>query len=145
MEHVSTDKILSLAAIESACRDQLVFWYQKAFGQSPPTRASLNFLQGNLSWWWQVKQQEKNPKQLRGKLIRSSARKTDRFRQAYAPGTRLVREWQGDTYEVIVLDKGYLWNEIKYRSLSEVARSICGSHVSGPRFFGLRTKAGKHA
>ena len=33
------------------------------------------------------------------------------------PGTRLVREWQGRTYDVMVLDGGFSWQETHYRSL----------------------------
>jgi hypothetical protein len=54
------------------------------------------------------------------------------------PGTRLVREWQGRTYEVLVLDGGFSWQDTHYRSLSAVARKITGTAWSGPLFFGLK-------
>ena len=57
---------------------------------------------------------------------------------ALKPGTRLLREWQGATHEVIVLEDGALFRGQRYRSLSEVARLITGSRWSGPRFFGLK-------
>jgi hypothetical protein len=57
------------------------------------------------------------------------------------PGTRLVREWQGELHEVIVLDGYYLWKGHRYRSLSEIARRITGTRWSGPRFFGLNGSA----
>ena len=53
------------------------------------------------------------------------------------PGTRLLREWQGATHEVIVGEAGFIFRGERYRSLSEVARLITGSRWSGPRFFGL--------
>ena len=53
-------------------------------------------------------------------------------------GTRLVREWQGRTYEVLVLDDGFSWQGTHYRSLSAVARKITGTPWSGPLFFGLK-------
>jgi hypothetical protein len=55
-------------------------------------------------------------------------------------GTRLVREWQGRTYEVLVLDDGFSWQGTHYRSLSAVARKITGTPWSGPLFFGLKQK-----
>jgi hypothetical protein len=55
-------------------------------------------------------------------------------------GTVLMREWQGATHEVRVLDRGVLYKRKRYRSLSEVARLITGSRWSGPLFFGLRSK-----
>jgi hypothetical protein len=55
-------------------------------------------------------------------------------------GTRLVREWRGVTYTVLV-HAG--WSGRRYRSLTIVAREITGAHWSGPRFFGLRNRAGR--
>lgn len=52
-------------------------------------------------------------------------------------GARLVREWRGRTHTVEVLDQGFLYEGVTYKSLSEVARRITGAHWSGPRFFGL--------
>jgi len=51
-----------------------------------------------------------------------------------------MREWQGVTHEVTVLDRGVLYRKEHYRSLSEVARLITGCRWSGPLFFGLRSK-----
>jgi len=61
-----------------------------------------------------------------------------RARPELTPGTRLVREWQGRTYEVLVLDDGFAWRGAHYRSLSAVARTITGTAWSGPLFFGLK-------
>ena len=55
-------------------------------------------------------------------------------------GTILIREWQGTAHRVTMLDDGVSFNGKRYRSLSEVAREITGSHWSGPRFFGLRSQ-----
>ncbi len=59
------------------------------------------------------------------------------------PGSRLLREWHGTTYEVVVLEKGVEFNGKNYRSLTEVASLITGVHWSGPAFFGLRKKQGR--
>ena len=61
-----------------------------------------------------------------------------RPRPELKPGTRLVREWQGRTYEVLVLDDGLSWQGASYRSLSALARKITGTAWSGPLFFGLK-------
>jgi hypothetical protein len=52
-------------------------------------------------------------------------------------GMHLVREWNGRTYQVEVLEKGFQLDGKPYRSLSAIARKITGAHWSGPRFFGL--------
>jgi hypothetical protein len=61
-----------------------------------------------------------------------------RARLELKSGTRLVREWQGRTYEVLVLDDGFSWQSTHYCSLSAVARKITGTPWSGPLFFGLK-------
>src|SRR5438270_4372387 len=63
---------------------------------------------------------------------------TIRARPELKPGTRLVREWQGRTYEVLVLDGGFSWLDTHHRSLSALARKITGTAWSGPLFFGLK-------
>ena len=57
------------------------------------------------------------------------------------PGTRLVREWQGKAHVVTIgADKVIRWEDREYRSLSQVAKAITGTHWSGPAFFGLKKK-----
>jgi hypothetical protein len=56
------------------------------------------------------------------------------------PGTRLIREWQGRTHEVVVGENGFLWQQAHYRSLSKIARAITGTPWSGPVFFGLKPR-----
>jgi hypothetical protein len=55
------------------------------------------------------------------------------------PGTRLVRDWGGASHHVVVLDRGFLYRDQQYRSLSTIAAEITGAKWSGPRFFGLRS------
>ena len=61
-----------------------------------------------------------------------------RIRPRLKPGTRLMREWQGRSYEVLVLDDGFSWQGSHYRSLSVIARTITGTPRSGPLFYGLK-------
>jgi hypothetical protein len=56
------------------------------------------------------------------------------------PGTRLVREWRGNTHEITVLEDAYQWNGEKYRSLSAIARAITGTRWNGHTFFGLKSR-----
>ncbi|WP_221794168.1 DUF2924 domain-containing protein [Aquisediminimonas sediminicola] len=53
------------------------------------------------------------------------------------PGTRLVRDWGGESHHVVVLERGYLYRDENYASLSQIATEITGAKWSGPRFFGL--------
>ncbi len=56
-----------------------------------------------------------------------------------APGTQLVREWNGRTWQVEVVKGGFVCKGKRYRSLSAIAKMITDAHWSGPRFFGLRS------
>jgi hypothetical protein len=66
-------------------------------------------------------------------------------RHGLQPGTILVREWDGEPRRVMVLDEGFAWNGTTYRSLTEIAFAMTGTRWSGPRFFGLRSRAEKRA
>src|SRR5207237_7626258 len=70
--------------------------------------------------------------------LKQTGEEAKRFRPQLKPGTRLMREWQGRTYEVVVLDDGVSWQGTQYRSLSAIARKITGTAWSGPLFFGLK-------
>src|SRR6266849_2366857 len=70
--------------------------------------------------------------------LKKSGGAAKRFRPQLKPGTRLIREWQGRTYEVMVLDDSFSWQGTHYRSLSAIARKITGTPWSGPLFFGLK-------
>ena len=60
-----------------------------------------------------------------------------RTQRRIKPGTRLVRQWRGETHEVAVGESGFEYRGTDYRSLSEIARKITGTRWSGPAFFGL--------
>lgn len=69
----------------------------------------------------------------------AKAVKRRRFgRTILSTGTRLLREWHGDRYEVIVEAEGFRYNGKLYRSLTAAAHAITGSHISGNHFFGIR-------
>lgn len=72
---------------------------------------------------------------LAARLARAGAATVDEVR--LKPGTRLVRRWQGATYTVLVTGDGYVLDERRFGSLSQIAAAITGAHWSGPRFFGL--------
>ena len=60
--------------------------------------------------------------------------------QQIKTGTKLLRQWQGKTHNVMVLDDGFDYRNKRYESLSEIARQITGTRWSGPLFFGLKQR-----
>lgn len=61
------------------------------------------------------------------------------------PRTRLVREWHGITHQVLILEKGYIYHDRPYSSITRIACEITGARWSGPRFFGLAKRTGARA
>ncbi len=53
------------------------------------------------------------------------------------PGSRLVREWGGETHDVLVLEDGFEWNGERRHSLSAIAREITGTHWPGNYYGGV--------
>ena len=110
-----------LIALSNQDNSALKHTYKDVFGTSAPL----------------AKKQGYNPKKLQNQLLKSLSRNQQPTKTPYLEGTRLFREWQGTTYEVSVLTKGFLFNNKNYRSLSKIAEEITGTRWSGPRFFGV--------
>ena len=70
--------------------------------------------------------------------LKETGKAAIRARSELKPGTRLMREWQSRTYDVLMFDGGFSWQNTRYRSLSALARKITGTAWSGPLFFGLK-------
>lgn len=68
------------------------------------------------------------------------SRRAERKRKAGVPvaGTRLVREWNGHTYEVTVIHGGFEYEGRRFKSLTAIATAITGTHWNGRAFFGLK-------
>ena len=135
-----------LASLESSPIKVLKQQWRALYGSEPPHRVSRELLTRAVAYRIQEK--------AFGGLKPSTRRLLERLGSDLrcgrplnlapaAPasaGTVLMRDWQGATHEVKVLDRGVLYKRKRYRSLSEVARLITGSRWSGPLFFGLRSK-----
>ncbi len=58
-------------------------------------------------------------------------------------GTRYIRVWRGERYEVTAVEDGFEYGGRLYRSLSAVAKAITGQHWNGRLFFGVGKHSGK--
>lgn len=124
--------IAQIAALDRGeCKES----WRSAFGRPPPKHLSLPFMKRVLIWNLQndllggvsPKTERRLAQIASGKKLRSKAK----------PGSHLVREWNGRTYQVEVTSDGYVMDGKTWRSLSAIARHITGAHWSGPRFFGV--------
>ncbi|HXQ11568.1 MAG TPA: DUF2924 domain-containing protein [Caulobacteraceae bacterium] len=122
-------------ALEAMDLEALRGQWRPRFG-APPGLRSVDLLRRLLAWRMQADVHGDLGADLRRQL-RSTA--TPRpFDRRVRPGARVAREWQGQRYEVEVVDGGFLHAGARYNSLSEIARAITGTQWNGPRFFGLR-------
>lgn len=109
--------------------------------KEPAPRLGHDLLRRGLAWKLQEQKQGGLPKPVLRELKRL-ARLVERGRslgleRVAKPGTRLVRQWRGRTFHVSVVDDGFLFDDRRYASLSQIAQVITGTKWSGPRFFGL--------
>lgn len=127
-----------LFTLESISTQELQPLYLEAVGMKPPHKASARYLRTSIAWHLQAIEAGHDPQTLRKTLIEKFSTNTRKPSPKYQPGTRLVREWQGQTHEVTIREKDFLWQGRAYSSLSAIATEITGTRWSGPRFFGLK-------
>ncbi len=128
-----------IAALEGMKTPQLKEEWCRVTGTTVMPRLSPAMLRLALAWEIQAKG---NGGHSRGALqtLAQIANAKTRTNKA-GPGTRLIREWQGQVHIVTIdEDEVIRWQDREWRSLSEVARAITGTRWSGPAFFGLKRK-----
>ena len=125
--------------LDASIADLRTLW-QSNYGHQPNPRWSRNFLAHSIAWQLQEARFGKMPRRLKSRLDRLADHmdQDPAYEPIFKPGTRLIRDWHGETHEVAVLDDGFAWHGNIYKSLSEIAREITGARWSGPRFFGLQ-------
>jgi DUF2924 family protein len=138
---------LEIAGLSKASIRELRERWKTLYGKEPSGHIGRSFLIRAISYRFQEKVFGGLKTSTR-RLLARVAEETTAGRSSKRPpvrkpetGTILVREWQGVAHRVTVLREGMSFKGKRYRSLSEVAREITGSHWSGPRFFGLRLPA----
>lgn len=127
----------SLAALEGA--DLASAWTEIFATPMPEVAPSL--LRRALAFERQERKFGGLPVVLRKKLETAAASKTAAMPEPPAKlktGTRLMREWNGTMYSVLVTADGFDFAGRTWSSLTMIARQITGAHQSGPRFFGLK-------
>jgi len=131
-----------LAALSNLDRRELIEKWQSLYTTEPPVGISNKFLLHAIAY--RIQEQASGGLQSTTRRFLEKAAQDDASKQeilppvSIKPGARLLREWHGVTYEVIIMEGGVQCNGKHYRSLSEVARAITDTRWSGPLFFGLK-------
>lgn len=89
-----------------------------------------------------TRQQKQKLKELIAAYKRDAA-SFERHTDDLKPGTKLVRTYKGQRHTVEIISGGYLYNGIRYGSLSKIANEITGTRWNGWRFFGLKKSGGQ--
>jgi hypothetical protein len=162
MKRSGTDIADQVAALQNVTREELAISWRKAHGSEPPKSMRHDLLVRSAAWHLQVKhfgglspatrralkaamgEVEKGmaPQALPSISTSAAADKTcattaRQDRRSVTPGARLLRDWNGKTHVVDVIENGFVFQAKVYSSLTAIARQITGAHWSGPRFFGL--------
>ena len=134
----------AISNLVETSRDELATLWTRRCGHPPPRGCSQTLLELAEAYTIQARAFGALKPSLRRKLgakpneISSAdvGNKTQKSRQL-SQGSKLVREWNGRTHHVDVVQGGFIWNGTLHQSLSAIAKEITGAHWSGPRFFGL--------
>jgi len=145
--------------VRAMSRDELAVPWQRRWRRPPPKGLSRRLLECNAAWLLQAEAKGGFAAATRRRLDtfggagrgngdgpaegRQHTGKVDRTtpRRKLRPGSRLIRQWQGRSHVVEVIDGGFTYEGRSYTSLTAIAREITGARWSGPRFFGLNAPA----
>jgi len=122
--------------------------YRELFRTEPPKAFGPDLLRRSIAHRIQEKAYgglSREYQHLLDQLVKAALAKPNgrlKLPRRIKPGSELVRTWKGKTHRVTVMADGYTYDGQRYASLSEIATEITGTKWNGPRFFGLRTKAG---
>lgn len=133
----------TLAGLPGLDRETLVRHWQELYGFKPGGNISRQLMIKAIAYQLQVRILGGLKPEMQALLKEALENKPPQPIKIAPPssGIRLVREWHGVTYEVVMLDHGVFYNNQTYKSLTEVANLITGGKWSGPRFFGLKKAA----
>jgi hypothetical protein len=133
-----------LAQLRSFSRTQLLDLWQKLYQKTAPQGIRREILIPFLAYRIQEKaygglkpSTRSELRRLARELEKSKDSPNLKVRSRAKTGSRIYREWRGETHEVTVTGAGYEYRGLAFRSLSQIACKITGVRWSGPAFFRL--------
>ncbi|HWA91176.1 MAG TPA: DUF2924 domain-containing protein [Rhizomicrobium sp.] len=120
--------------------------WKKRLGSEPPAIRSREVMARLLAWRVQAEDSggldlpsERKLREI-GDALERTGTYEPKQRRDLSPGVFVTREWKGVVHRVAVTTGGFEYDGRRFKSLSDVARTITGTRWSGPRFFGLEQK-----
>ena len=116
-------------ALPECTRGELEEQWRALWGTEPPRRGSRESLIRAVAYGIQAQAfggLDAKTLQLLRKSNGANGARPKPQRGRLSKGSKLFREWHGETHEVLVLDKGFAWRGETYSSLSAIARTITG-------------------
>ena len=138
--------VAQVAELEGMTLEQLREKWNALYNTAPPVTSSRQQLVGRLAYRLQelvyggLSDETKAKLEALGRVAMGMGKRESRNPDQPVPGTKLIREWQGERKEVTVLESGFEYAGKTYRSLSAIATEITGTKWNGPDFFGLRRR-----
>jgi hypothetical protein len=133
-----------ITALKIMPRQNLKDEWENLYGRKPPKKIGRGLLIRSIAYRYQEEALGGLRAEIREKLAhlievyRIDPSKAFKQKNRLKCGTRLIRSWKGRLHEVMATENGFLYQGMEYRSLTEVAGKITGSHWSGLAFFGLK-------
>lgn len=124
--------------------------WSKLWGIEPHAKIGRTMLEKSLHYKLlqnDICELPKDTNERLNQLVKSYKRNSkyfDEYKPILKPGTRLIRNWNGNRHSVLVLKNGeYEYQGKTYSSLSQIAFHITGTRWNGWVFFGLKKKEDK--
>jgi hypothetical protein len=134
----------TIRQLPTMARPMLAKLWEASFGQAPAPklrpelmRPVLAFRIQELAYGGHSAEAVRQLREISRSLV-SESRSPGEAYERFKSGTRIVREWKGKTYEVLISGGGYQFEGETFKSLSPIANRITGTRWSGPAFFGTK-------
>lgn len=134
--NVSMDNLKTLTTKELQSK------WQEIFKIPAPKGYTKSFLIKEIEWYYKYRKLSGGLQKRLDKLVEHysetktiDTKKIKKFEVTI--GTKFIREFKGEKYEVIAVNGGFIFNGKLYKTLSAVANVITGTHWNGKKFFGV--------
>ena len=128
--------------LKTLSKQELEEKYLQSFGYSAPIGYTKSYLIKEIIWQEKYNKLSTDLQNRINKLVNEyektksvNIKKVRKFEVTV--GTKFIREYKGEKYEVTAKENGFEYQNQTYKTLSAVANVITGTHWNGKKFFGV--------